>query len=209
MTAIELSATTGLVAMWLLTANLLLGLLLGVRYNPWTHWPHRRFNYFEIHNWTGYIALAVAILHPSILLFSADAGFGVGDLLWPLPGAPHQPLWATLGALALYLLAVVVVSSYYRRRLGRGRWKTLHYVAYFCAALFYVHGIVMDPKLKDRPVNWIDAEKVQVELAMLSVLAASLFRLRHALRRRAAGVRRPPRHLPRTAGGDLDLEAAS
>lgn len=195
MTAIELSATTGLVAMWLLTANLLLGLLLGVRYNPWTHWPHRRFNYFRLHNWTGYIALALTLLHPSILLFSRDAGFEVGDLIWPLRSAPHEPVWATLGAVALYVLAIVVVTSYFRRKLGRKTWKTLHYLAYSSAAAFYAHGIAMDPKLKDRPVDWLDAEKVQVELALLLVAVATAFRVRHALRRRAAGVRGPPRRL--------------
>ncbi len=196
MTAIELSADLGLVTLWLLTANILLGLLLGVRYNPWTHWPHRRFNYFAIHNWTGYIALCSAALHPALLLFSATADFGIGDWFLPL-GLVKQPLEATAGSVALYLVAVVVVTSHFRRRLTREKWKTLHYLAYVAAALFFVHGLLMDPHLEGRPVDWIDAEKVSVEICAAVVAAASLFRLRFALRRRAAGVRRPPRRLPR------------
>src|SRR5258708_29865437 len=58
---IYLSNDLGLVACFLLTFNLLLGLLLAFRYNPWTHWPHHRFNYFRLHNWTAYVALAVAV----------------------------------------------------------------------------------------------------------------------------------------------------
>jgi len=69
MTAIDLSNDLGLVACFLLTFNLLLGLLLAFRYNPWTHWPHHRFNYFRLHNWTAYVALAVAVAHPLVLLF--------------------------------------------------------------------------------------------------------------------------------------------
>jgi len=42
LSAIELSSDIGLVAVFVLTANILLGLLLSVRYNPWTHWPHRK-----------------------------------------------------------------------------------------------------------------------------------------------------------------------
>src|SRR6185437_13927811 len=81
--AIDLSSDVGLAACGLLTLNILLGLLLSMRYNPWTHWPHRRFNYFRIHNWTGYIALAVSALHPVIVLFSATANFRVFDIVVP------------------------------------------------------------------------------------------------------------------------------
>lgn len=188
MSAIELSSDVGLVAMGLLTLNLLLGLLLSVRYNPWTHWPHRRFNYFAVHNWTGYVALAVSALHPLILLFSSTAGFDLLDLLYPVY-SPKQPLENTLGAIGLYALAVVVASSYVRRRMNRTTWKRLHYVAYAAAAAFYVHGILTDPKLENRPIDYFDGEKVLVEVCLLLVAAATAWRVRYALRRRRAGLR--------------------
>src|SRR5437016_13064271 len=90
MTAIDLSADIGLAAVFVLTAQLLLGLLLGAKYNPWTHWPHKRFNYFRLHNWTGYITLVLTLLHPVVLLASADAKFGLMDIIYPV-NAPKQP----------------------------------------------------------------------------------------------------------------------
>jgi methionine sulfoxide reductase heme-binding subunit len=204
MSAVDLSADTGLVALWLLTANLLVGLLLGVRYNPWTHWPHRRFNYFEIHNWTGYIALAVAALHPTIVLFSSTAGFKPLDILWT-PQAPKQAFVASLGALGLWTLGVVVLTSYFRRRLRRRSWKALHYLAYVAAAAFYAHGLLMDPQLKNRPVDWFDGEKVSVEVCLLLLGLATALRLHHALRRRAEGVATPPRRLGATPVPDIDV----
>lgn len=204
MSAVDLSADTGLVALWLLTANLLVGLLLGVRYNPWTHWPHRRFNYFEIHNWTGYIALAVAALHPVIVLFSSTAGFKLLDVLWT-PDAPKQAFTASLGALGLWTLAVVVLTSYFRRRLGRRSWKALHYLAYVAAIAFYTHGLLMDPQLKNRPVDWFDAEKVSVEICLLLVVMATALRLRYALGRKAEAVASPPRKLGAIQVPDADV----
>ncbi len=60
MTAVDLSGTTGLIAMGLLTLNILLGLLLSTNYNPVRRWPHRKIEIFTLHNWTGYIALPSA-----------------------------------------------------------------------------------------------------------------------------------------------------
>ncbi len=37
---------------------------MSVKHNPVRDWPHRRINTFKIHNWTAYIALSIAALHP-------------------------------------------------------------------------------------------------------------------------------------------------
>jgi hypothetical protein len=62
MNAIDLSADVGLVAVALVTLNLAIGLLIAVRYSPWRYWPHRRFNIFQVHNWTGYSVLGASVL---------------------------------------------------------------------------------------------------------------------------------------------------
>jgi sulfoxide reductase heme-binding subunit YedZ len=105
--------------------------------------------------------------------------------------APKQPWVNVLGALALYALAFVVLTSYFRRELGRKKWKTLHFTAYGTAALFYVHGILTGPQLKDRPIDFLDGEKVYVELCMLLVIAAATLRIRWQLRQPPPRVHRP------------------
>jgi DMSO/TMAO reductase YedYZ heme-binding membrane subunit len=182
-TPLDLSSDVALVALCLLTSNLLLGLLLSMHYNPWTHWPHRRFNYFKLHNWTAYVALALAVLHAVLLLAVKTPVFRVLDLLYPVAG-PKQPWINSIGAASLYVLIVVVVSSYYRSAIGRGTWRALHYLTYVTAVLFFIHGILTDPTLKDAPIDYLDGEKVLVEVCALLVLAVSLYRLRWGLRRR-------------------------
>lgn len=195
MSAIDISSYFGLAAMTLLTLNILLGLLMSVKYNPVREWPHRRINTFKIHNWTAYIALTIAAIHPLIILFSSTAKFRLIDIVYPV-NAPKQPWINVLGALALYSLAFVVVTSYFRRELGRKTWKSLHFTAYGTALLFYIHGILTDPNLKDNPVDFLDGEKVYVELCMLLVLVAAVWRLRWQLRQPPARVHRPKPNRP-------------
>jgi len=197
MSAIELSSYFGLAAMTLLTLNILLGLVMSVKHNPVREWPHRRVNTFKIHNWTAYVALSIAAIHPIIILFSSTAKFSPIDIIYPV-NAPKQPWINVLGALALYSLAFVVVTSYFRRELGRKTWKSLHFTAYATAVLFYIHGILTDPNLKDQPIDFLDGEKVYVELCMLLVIVAVAMRIRWQMRQPAPRVHRPkpPRRTP-------------
>src|SRR5215470_13322767 len=175
-TAIDVSSVVGLIAVGIFTAQILLGLLLSVGYNPIRRWPRLRFaKLFTFHNWLAYIGLATAFVHPVILLASDTAGFRVFDLAVPI-WSPTQPIPNTLGAIAFYLVSFVVVTSYFRTVFGRHRWKQLHYTAYAAAAVFYVHGTLADPLLQNRPVDFIDAEKVYVEGCGLLVAAATVWR---------------------------------
>ncbi len=188
-TAIDVSSVLGLVAVGIFTAQILLGLLLSVGYNPLRQFPHQRVKLFTFHNWLGYIGLATALIHPLILLTSSTAGFRLFDIFVPV-WSPTQPFENTLGAIALYLVAFVVLTSFFRRLFGRHRWKQLHYTAYAAALVFYVHGTLADPLLQNRPVDFIDAEKAYVEGCALLVVAATIWRYR---------ARRGPRGFSRAA----------
>jgi len=180
--AIDLSADVGLVAVGLVTANLLLGLMMALRYSPVRYWPHRHFNYFRLHNWTGYLLLGTSILHPVILLFSSTAKFRLLDIVYPVH-SPSQPLDNTIGAIALYLLAVVVVTSYLRIRLGRTTWKAFHFLVYAAALALFWHSIFTDSELKNSPLDPFDAEKVFIEVCLIIVAGIGVLRWRHAVRK--------------------------
>ena len=70
------------------------------------------------------------------------------DVIWPVH-SPHQWVYNCLGATAFYCVAFVVVTSYFRSRLGSRLWRAFHYVAYAAAAVFFVHGVLIDPSLKE------------------------------------------------------------
>lgn len=198
MTAVDLSGTIALVAVGLLTTNLLFGLLLSVGYNPARQWPRQRVKLFPFHNWTGYIALAAVALHAAVLLFSTAPRFSLFDVLIPIR-SPEQPVSNTLGAIGLYLITIVVVTSLKRSRtaLGRHWWKRIHYTTYAAAAVFFLHGVIADPEVQGKPVDYLDGEKVYIELCALLVLLAIAWRVHHRRAVRRHLDEASPDHSPR------------
>lgn len=190
MDPIDLSNFAGLGAIGLMSLNILLGLLLSVKYNPVRQWPRRKINTVRIHNLTGYGALALVLVHPAVLLFPNHVKFRVIDLLYPING-PKQQLVNSAGAAAAYLLIIVVVTSYFRFEIGRRWWKRIHFATYALFPLYAIHALLTDPALKDRPIDWIDGEKVLVEVCVLAVAAAMVARIRWQVRQPAPRVHRP------------------
>lgn len=178
LTILDVSAYVGIAAVGAATLNVLLGTLMVFRYSPVRSWPHRRFNYFRLHNFCGYIALSAAVLHPALLLFNRDPRFRVADLLYPVH-SPSQPLENTVGAVAAYLLAFVVVTSYFRKQLGRRLWKAFHFSVYFAAVALFFHSLLTSPDLKNGPVDWFDGGKIFIEFCLFLVVAAGVLRWRH------------------------------
>jgi predicted ferric reductase len=183
-TVLDLSAYVGLAAVGTVTLNMLLGILMAFRYSPVRSWPHRRINYFLLHNWSGYVALLVSVLHPLILLLYKEQKFRVVDLVYPVH-SPSQPLDNTIGAIALYILALVVVTSYLRKWLGRRNWKLFHYAIYIVAGTMFWHSLFTDPSLKNAPVDWFDGGKVFVEVCALVIAIVGALRGRLYYRREA------------------------
>jgi sulfoxide reductase heme-binding subunit YedZ len=186
---LDLSSTLGLIATAVLSFNFLLGILLstGYRRSPlWKRMPGmvKKVSLDDLHNWTAYVALAVAMAHPIVLLADKSLRYRFTDIVLPV-SAPHQPFWTLLGSLALYAVIVVIVTTQkvVKRRLGFRVWKNIHLISYGTALLFVIHGIFMDPELKDRPVDWLDGEKLLSEICAIVLVAATIIRWRHYYRR--------------------------
>lgn len=191
LTVLDLSAYVGLAAVGALTLNILLGVFMAFRYSPYRSWPHRRFNYFRLHNWSGYIALSASLLHPAILLLNKDPRFRLVDLVYPVH-SPSEPIENFIGAIAFYLLAFVVITSYLRIRLGRHLWKSFHFSIYFAAAAVYFHSLFTDPALNGDLIDWFDGGKLFVESCFVLIAVVSLLRWRYS-RRKALHLRKASR----------------
>ena len=177
-TVLDVSAYVGLFAVSAVTTNMILGVLMAFRYSPVRQWPHRQFNYFRLHNWSGYVAVFASIVHPLILLLSKKPRFTMADLAYPVH-SPSQPFENTLGALALYGLAVVVLTSYFRLKLGRRIWKAFHFTVYFAAAALLSHSLLTSPDLTNS-VDWLDGGKIFVEVCVLVIAILTFLRWRLA-----------------------------
>jgi predicted ferric reductase len=177
MTVLDLCSYIGLGATGAVTANLLLGMLMALRYSPLRHWPHRRINVFFLHRWTAYLGIVLVLAHPLTLLLLRAPRFRVLDLLWP-QWSPLQPKINLAGAGALYLVAIVLVTSLLRTRMGRPLWRAIHYAVFPAAALVFLHSILTDPLLKDGHPDLLDGGKIFVECCTLLSVAAVAVRWR-------------------------------
>ena len=187
MQTIELSGTIGLITTAILTLNVLLGMMLSTAYKSkkwWQKLPVKivSININDLHNYTGYIALAAVLLHAVLIPIDPSSKFRWMDILYPFH-APHQSNIVLLGSLSLFALIIVMITTQkiIKRKMSFRLWKNIHLVSYATCILFIVHGLLMDPELKDRPTDWIDAEKILSEICGIILIAAFAIRYKFHL----------------------------
>jgi methionine sulfoxide reductase heme-binding subunit len=141
---------TGLVALLMLTASVLLGLLAAGRFSG-DRWPrfltqglHRNISLLVVVFLTLHVASTVLDTYTSIPLTAAFVPFASG----------YKPLWLSLGAVALDLLLALIVTSLARGRLGYRSWRALHWLAYACWPVAVAHGLGIGT---DRSATWVIA----------------------------------------------------
>jgi predicted ferric reductase len=112
------------------------------------------------------------------LLFYKEKRFRLLDIVYPVH-SPSQPLDNSIGAIALYFVLFVVVTSYLRLRLGRRLWKLFHFTIYVAAGAIFWHSLFTDPDLRNATVDWFDGGKIFIEACILLMIAAGLLRARY------------------------------
>ena len=183
METIEISGILGLTALVLLTLNILMGIMLSTAYKQSDYWKKlpakiKAFKIIDIHNYTAYFALVIVFLHFIIIPLDPSSKFSFNHLLKPL-SAPHQPIFVLLGSILALLIVIITTQKIVKKKLGTTTWRNIHVISYATGLLFIIHGLVMDPLLKDRPIDFIDPEKLLVEACALILLAAFVFRYKY------------------------------
>lgn len=187
MQTIDLSGTLGLFATVMLTLNILLGMMLSTSFKNkmwWQRFPEKikTINITDLHNYTAYIALVIVLAHIILIPLDAASKFNFIDIIWPLH-APHQSNIVLLGTISLLALIVVIITTQkiIKRKMSFRVWKNIHLISYATCIFFIVHGLLMDPELKDRPTDWLDAEKLLSEICGIVLIAAFVIRYRYHL----------------------------
>ncbi|MDP9223300.1 MAG: ferric reductase-like transmembrane domain-containing protein [Actinomycetota bacterium] len=175
-----LSRGSGIVALILLTASVVLGILEGVRWSP-RRWP--RFTVPLLHRDVSLLAVVFIAAHIATVVLDGYAPIGWRDAVLPFL-SQYRPLWLGLGTLAFDLLVAVLVTSLLRRRLSYASWRAVHWLAYASWAIALVHGLGTG---SDTKVAWMLALE---GLCLAFVIAAALWRLRSSFT-----------HLPRVRVG--------
>jgi len=180
---LEISSLLGLCALVVLSINFLLGLLLSIAYRRSIYWKRlpakfQKISVQQVHNWTAYVALALILFHPFILLLDSATKFFIADVLVAFHSS-YQTAWTALGVISFYAVIAVIITTQkpIKRKLGFRLWKNIHLISYATAVLMCFHGIFLDPELKNRPPDFFDGEKVLCEICLVVILTTSVMRM--------------------------------
>jgi methionine sulfoxide reductase heme-binding subunit len=157
----------GVVALLLLTAIVVLGVAGATRWKS-TRWP--RFVVAGLHRNLSLLALVFIALHVITTVADSYAPIALLNAVLPFTSA-YRPLWLGLGAVALDLLLALTITSLLRARIGYGRWRALHWLAYASWPVALVHGLGTGT---DARVGWMQVVTVA---CVGSVVAAILWRV--------------------------------
>jgi sulfoxide reductase heme-binding subunit YedZ len=132
-----LTRSSGAVALILITAALVIGIMLVGRVRS-ERWP--RFAVDGIHRTVSMLAIVFLVIHILTAVLDSFAPISLLDAVIPFAGA-YRPVWLGLGAAAFDLLLAVTITSVLRERLGHRAWRTVHWLAYAVWPLAIVHGL--------------------------------------------------------------------
>ncbi len=162
-----LGRATGVVALVLLSATVVLGLLNAGRAVS-RRWPG--FALADLHR--NLSLLAVAFLAVHVLTMVLDSYVSIGWLAALVPFAsPYARFWVGLGTVGVDLLAAVVVTALLRARLPARIFRGVHWLAYGAWPLAVAHSLGVGT---DAGTLWLDAV---VAVSVAAVVAAGLWRL--------------------------------
>ena len=133
-----LTRATGWVALLLLTAVVVIGILDALRFSIAPRWP--RFAIDAVHRDLSLLSVVFLVLHIVTTVLDGFAPISLIDAVIPFR-SPYRPLWLGLGAVSFDLILAVLVTSLVRRRLGYRSWRAIHWLAYASWPVAVLHSL--------------------------------------------------------------------
>lgn len=134
-----LSRATGVVTIVLLTLVVCLGVVTAGRRRPQ---GESATIVMGLHRWLSLGMLVFLGIHIATAIVD-----GYVSISWPAVVIPfvsgYEPLLIGLGAIAVDLLVVLLVTSYLRHRIPERRWRLVHWISYLMWLVALAHGFTM------------------------------------------------------------------
>ena len=131
------SRATGVVALVLLTAVVVLGILVNRR-GRLPGLP--RFATTSLHRSLSLLAVAFTAIHVITAIADPYVTIGIAAAIIPFTSA-YKALWIGLGAVSLDIIIALIVTSLARARIGRRSWRAVHWLAYASWPVALLHSV--------------------------------------------------------------------
>jgi predicted ferric reductase len=166
------SRATGIVALLLLTAVLVLGILVN-RQGRLPGLP--RFAVTGIHRNLSLLSVVFIVVHIVTAVLDSYVHIPLLSAVVPFTSG-YERLWLGLGAVSLDLMLAMIVTSLLRGRLNRTVWRAIHLLAYASWPVAFAHSLGSSTDLQQ---GWL----LGLAIACAAITAAALaWRLAHAAR---------------------------
>jgi len=138
------SRGTGVVALLLLTAVMLLGLLV-TRQGRLPGLP--RFAVSGLHRNLSLLAAVFVVIHVLSAVLDGYVSIPITAAVVPLASS-YERFWLGLGAVSLDLMLAAIVTSLLRRHLSRRAWRAVHLLAYLSWPVAWFHSVFSSGDLR-------------------------------------------------------------
>jgi predicted ferric reductase len=133
----DVARAGGLVAYVLLTASVVLGLALSMRWQT-PKWPRLITN--DMHSYLTLLSFVFIGVHGLAVWIDPFTHFGWQDILIPF-ATSYRTAWVAAGIVGLYLMLAVWISTQLRPRIGYALWRRLHGLTLVVYLFSTVHGL--------------------------------------------------------------------
>jgi predicted ferric reductase len=168
-----LTRSTGAVALLLLTASLVLG-VVDVKRLSTPRWP--RFVVDSLHRNVSLLALLFLLLHILTAILDGFAPISLSAAVLPFLSS-YRPLWLGLGTVAFDLVLALILTSILRQRIGHAAWRVTHWCAYACWPIALLHSLGTGSDVKS---TWLLALSLGCLALVIAAVLARAFSGRFA-----------------------------
>jgi len=106
-----------------------------------------RLGSLNFHCWISFQALLFVLIHGIALLFDKLIPFSLADILIPFHSS-YEPLLVALGTISLYLMIILVATSYARKYISQKIWRSIHFLNIFLYIFSIIHALYLGTDLK-------------------------------------------------------------
>ncbi len=133
-----LSRSMAIISYLLIWLSVVWGLLMTTKLSR--IWPGH-VTTADLHKYISILGLGLAALHGFLLLGDKYMNMSLAQLFVPFTVQAYRPGWVGLGQIALYLLALIIVSFYIRQFLGQKLWRATHFLSFLTFFAVLIHGL--------------------------------------------------------------------
>jgi methionine sulfoxide reductase heme-binding subunit len=166
------SRATGVVSLLLLSLVVLLGMLVN-RQGRLPGLPS--FAVTGLHRSLSLMSVLFVAVHVATAIIDPYVSIRLAAVVIPFVSA-YEPFWLGLGAVALDVVAVLILTSLVRAYMSRRLWRGIHWLAYAAWPIAFVHSIGSSPDLRSGGLLLVAIGSA------LAVAAAGLWRVAAAAR---------------------------